>query len=153
MDLSVLRPDKVLRYILDDERKQELLARKKPKPEEPKECKPKIPPTQEKIDLLKDYVEKRYDTISLGCLTQDWNEQGTRVRLLDPEDCIVATIDWRSGKPEIEEFLTCYLMKMQNKRMPYSCAIAERDTDVDDGSPTGKLMAARSEVGGILSTN
>jgi hypothetical protein len=151
--MSILRPDKVLKYILDDERRQELLAKKKPKPEEPRNSRPKTPPTKDKLDLMADYVEKRYDTISLGCLTQEWNEEGTRVRLLDPEEGIVAILDWRSGKMEIEEFITCYLMKMQNKRLPYSCAVAERDTDLDDGSPTGKLMAARSEVGGILSTN
>jgi hypothetical protein len=152
-DKMKLSSAQVILHILESERRAELLANKKPLVEGPRPLAPKNPPTQEKLDFLRDYVARRYDMITLSDLVQEWKECGTAVKLKDPDDWIVAIVRWKDGAPEICEFTTCYLMRMQNKRFPYSCGFSQRDDSLDNGSPEGKLAAARSAVGGIMSTN
>lgn len=86
-------------------------------------------------------------------LKEEWSSSRDRVSFIDERGDMLSTIIWQKDRkePDIDDRTTPAFVLAANSRLVYSCARGERMSN--DGSPAGKLASARSEVGGVMSTN
>lgn len=117
------------------------------KPPEPVPA-PTFEPTPEMKKFVSEYVDSKFSNISVTLI---WGASSVEIR--DHENETVARIKWKDGveAPEVSFSPTPAFVRGNNVRVGYSCAMGERRGN--DGSMTGKMASARSEVGGVCSTN